>query len=62
MERLIDGYRRFREAGWPERRRLFERLADQGQRPRALVIGLDHVWCDAGPLQRYTPRAATLRC
>ena len=39
MERLIDGYRRFREAGWPERRRLFERLADQGQRPRALVIG-----------------------
>jgi hypothetical protein len=26
-------------------------------RPRAVIIGLDHVWCDAGPLQRYTPRA-----
>jgi carbonic anhydrase len=39
MQRLIDGYRRFRDSGWPERRRLFERLADQGQRPRALVIG-----------------------
>jgi carbonic anhydrase len=39
MNRLIDGYRRFRAAEWPERRRLFEQLAEQGQRPRALVIG-----------------------
>jgi carbonic anhydrase len=39
MDRLIDGYRRFRAEGWPDRKRLFERLADQGQRPRALVIG-----------------------
>lgn len=38
MDRLIDGYRRFRETGWPERRALFERLAEQGQRPRALVV------------------------
>lgn len=39
MDRLIEGYRRFRVTGWPDRKRLFERLAEQGQRPRALVIG-----------------------
>jgi carbonic anhydrase len=55
MQRLIDGYRRFRETGWPERRRLFEQLAEQGQRPRALVIGCvdsrvdPGVILDAGP-------------
>ena len=39
MDRLIDGYRRFRAAGWPDRKRMFEHLADEGQTPRALVIG-----------------------
>lgn len=39
MEQLIEGYRRFRETGWPERRRMFESLAQNGQRPDALVIG-----------------------
>ncbi len=39
MDRLIDGYRRFRAAGWLDRKRLFETLAEQGQAPRALVIG-----------------------
>jgi carbonic anhydrase len=38
MQRLIAGYRRFRENGWPERRRLFESLARHGQDPRALVV------------------------
>jgi carbonic anhydrase len=38
MDRLIEGYRRFRANEWPERRALFERLAAQGQRPRALVV------------------------
>ena len=38
MLRLIDGYRRFRANSWPDHRRLFEALADQGQAPRALVI------------------------
>src|SRR5579875_2327865 len=38
MQALIEGYRRFRASTWPERRRLFEQLADQGQSPRALVI------------------------
>lgn len=38
MERLLRGYRRFREEAWPEYRRLFEHLAEQGQRPRTLVV------------------------
>jgi carbonic anhydrase len=38
MQRLIDGYRAFRAATWPERRALFEQLADRGQSPRALVL------------------------
>jgi carbonic anhydrase len=39
MERLLAGYRRFRENGWPEQRREFESLADNGQAPKALVVG-----------------------
>lgn len=38
MDRLLEGYRRFRRDGWPDRRRLFETLAEQGQHPRALVL------------------------
>jgi carbonic anhydrase len=38
MDRLIAGYRRFRAGAWPERRALFERLAREGQSPRAMVI------------------------
>jgi carbonic anhydrase len=38
MDRLLNGYRRFRRDRWPERRRQFETLADTGQRPRALVV------------------------
>lgn len=37
MERLVEGYHRFRAQGWPGRRMLFERLAE-GQAPRALVL------------------------
>lgn len=38
MDRLLEGYRRFRRDAWPDRRRLFETLADHGQQPRAMVI------------------------
>ena len=37
MDRLIDGYRRFRSDRWPIERERFERLAS-GQQPRTLVI------------------------
>jgi len=38
MEELLQGYRRFRREQWPERREVFERLADDGQAPRAMVV------------------------
>jgi carbonic anhydrase len=38
MDKLIAGYRRFRAEQWPERRAVFERLADRGQAPRTMVI------------------------
>jgi carbonic anhydrase len=38
MQRLIEGYRRFRAQQWPERRAVFERLANAGQAPRTMVV------------------------
>jgi carbonic anhydrase len=38
MDDLLAGYRRFRSEQWPERRRLFEVLADRGQSPRTMVV------------------------
>ena len=38
MEHLIDGYRRFRQNGWPERRATYESLSEHGQRPQVLVV------------------------
>jgi carbonic anhydrase len=38
MKRLLAGYQRFRANGWPEHRRAFESLANDGQSPKALVV------------------------
>ena len=38
MDRLIDGYRRFRTTTWPEERTRYEQLAKMGQNPETLVI------------------------
>ncbi len=38
MDSLIAGYHRFRASAWPERRRVHEVLAQEGQRPAALVV------------------------
>ncbi|MGE0416875.1 MAG: carbonic anhydrase [Acetobacteraceae bacterium] len=38
MDQLLQGYHRFRREQWPERRRLFEVLADHGQQPRVMVV------------------------
>jgi carbonic anhydrase len=62
MERLIDGYRTFRATAWPDRRAEFERLAAQGQRPRALVIACSDSRADpalifnAGPGELFVVR------
>jgi len=62
MEYLLGGYGRFREGAWPERRALFERLAVQGQRPRAMVIACSDsrvdpaMIFDAGPGELFVVR------
>lgn len=38
MQKLLAGYQRFRANGWPEKRREFESLAENGQFPKALVV------------------------
>lgn len=38
MQRLIEGFQRFRQGYYAERQALYERLAVEGQRPRAMVI------------------------
>lgn len=39
MDRLIEGFRRFRETQFEQNRALFSALASGGQQPRVLVIG-----------------------
>lgn len=62
METLIAGYGRFRAAGWPERRQIFESLAEGGQHPKALVVAcidsrVDPAMIfDAGPGEMLTVR------
>lgn len=62
MQRLIDGYRRFRTTQWPERRATFEILAKQGQSPPALVIACSDSRVDpamifnAGPGEMFIVR------
>ena len=48
MDRLLNGYKRFRDDVWPERRRLFESLADDGQQPRGMVISCADSRVDPG--------------
>jgi carbonic anhydrase len=38
MNRLIEGYRQFRESAWPAERDRFETLAREGQSPETMVI------------------------
>jgi carbonic anhydrase len=38
MQTLLAGYRRFRRLGWPKHHEVFERLAEHGQKPAALVV------------------------
>jgi carbonic anhydrase len=62
METLIKGYARFRQGAWPERRALFERLAQVGQRPPTMVIACSDsrvdpaMIFDAGPGELFVVR------
>lgn len=48
MERLIEGFRRFRETYFEENRALFEALAQNGQTPKVLLIGCSDSRVDPG--------------
>jgi carbonic anhydrase len=62
MRQLIEGYRRFRDNQWPERRSTFEALARSGQSPPAMVIACSDSRIDpamifgTGPGELFTIR------
>lgn len=62
MERLLDGYRRFRSEVWPTERARYEALAKRGQRPESLVIACSDSRVDpqtvfgAGPGELFVVR------
>ncbi|TCZ62942.1 carbonic anhydrase [Roseicella aquatilis] len=62
MQRLIEGYRRFRAETWPREKARFEELAAQGQRPRGMVIACSDSRVDpqmifsAGPGELFVVR------
>ncbi len=62
MDRLIEGYRRFRAERWPTERDRYEKLALYGQRPETLVIGCSDSRVDpqtvfgAGPGELFVVR------
>ncbi len=62
MDRLIDGYRRFRTDTWPAQRARYETLAVAGQRPHTLVVACSDsrvdpaTVFDAGPGELFVVR------
>lgn len=62
MNKLLEGYRRFRAKGWPEQSSVFESLARNGQSPECLVVTcvdsrVDPAMIfDAGPGEMLTVR------
>jgi carbonic anhydrase len=62
MERLLEGYRRFRSAIWPAERDRYEALARAGQRPETLVVACSDSRVDpqtvfgAGPGELFVVR------
>jgi carbonic anhydrase len=62
MERLLEGYRRFRSEVWPKERARFETLARKGQSPETLVIACSDSRVDpqtvfgAGPGELFVAR------
>lgn len=62
MDRLLEGYRRFRSEVWPAERARYEALARKGQRPATLVIACSDSRVDpqtvfgAGPGELFVVR------
>lgn len=59
---LLEGYGRFRATEWERHRRRFQRLAEQGQRPRTMVVACSdsrvdpQMIFDAGPGELFVVR------
>ena len=62
MDRLLDGYRRFRTETWPSQRARYERLAAAGQRPHTMLVACSDsrvdpaTVFDAGPGELFVVR------
>ena len=62
LDGLLAGYRRFRDTAWPEHRRLFERLAEDGQTPSTMIVACSDSRVDpqmifgAGPGELFVVR------
>jgi len=62
MDKMIEGYRRFIAQGWPDRRALFQDLAEHGQAPRAMIVACADsrvdpgMIFDAGPGEMFVVR------
>jgi carbonic anhydrase len=62
VDKLIEGYRRFRATQWPQERDRFEHTADKGQAPQAMVIACSDSRVDpqmilgAGPGELFVVR------
>ena len=62
MDKLIDGYRRFRAETWPAERARYQKLAEAGQNPGTLVIACSDSRVDpatvfgAGPGELFVVR------
>lgn len=54
MEKLLEGYARFRAERWPAQRELYARLAE-GQKPRLLVIACSDSRVDPGQIFDVAP-------
>lgn len=62
MDRLLEGYRRFRSDIWPTERARYEALAQKGQRPQVMVVACSDSRVDpqtifgAGPGELFVVR------
>ncbi|MEJ1968317.1 MAG: carbonic anhydrase [Rhizomicrobium sp.] len=55
MQRLIDGYRKFKAGRWPEERAHYEELAARGQSPEYLVIACSDSRADPATIFNANP-------